>query len=133
MFVCLILLLILLPSCLLACILSWYRFFLLWWLLLFINRFLHYMARCGCQAHVQFPVCLCFTATVHRSQGQTLNRVVFYLRGDDFMYGCLCVGLSRVRKSAIRILMTEDRICPYTLCAKAVNVLHSSFIPESLY
>ncbi|CAN0447843.1 unnamed protein product, partial [Laminaria digitata] len=61
---------------------------------------------------VQFPVRLCFAVTVHRSQGQTLNRVVFYLsRRDVFMHGCLYVGLARVRNSAdIRILTTEDRI-----------------------
>lgn len=38
---------------------------------------------------VQFPVRLCFAVTVHRSQGQTLSRVVFYLRRDVFMHGCL--------------------------------------------
>ena len=79
-----------------------------------------------------FPV-VCFTVTVHRSQGQTLNRVVFYLHSDVFMHGgCLYVGLSRVRKSAdTRIWATEDRICSYTLCAKAVHVVYSSLIPES--
>ena len=41
-----------------------------------------------------FPGRLCFAVTVHRSQGQTLDRVVFYLRRDVFMNGCLYVGLS---------------------------------------
>ncbi|CAN0514437.1 unnamed protein product, partial [Scytosiphon promiscuus] len=82
---------------------------------------------------VQFPVRLCFAVTVHRSQGQTLERVVFYLRRDVFMHGCLYVGLSRVRNSAdIRILTTEDRICPHKLCARAVNVVFSSLVPELL-
>ena len=68
-----------------------------------------------------FSFASCFAVTVHRSQGQTLNRVVFYLRKDVFMHGCLYefVGLSRVRKSAdIRNWTTEDRICPSTFCAK---------------
>ena len=52
-----------------------------------------------------------FSLTVHRSQGQTLNRVVFDLRREVFMHGCLHVGLSRVRKSVdIIILTTEDGI-----------------------
>ena len=80
-----------------------------------------------------FPVRLCFALTVHRSQGQTLKMVVFYLRRDIFMHGCLYVGLSRVRKSAdIMILTTEDRTCPYMVCAKAVNVVYSSLIPGLL-
>ena len=37
----------------------------------------HHVARFGCQAHVQFPVRLCFAVTVHRSQVQTLKSVVF--------------------------------------------------------
>ena len=72
----------------------------------------------------RFPARLCLAVTVHRSQGQTSKRVVLYLRRDVFMHGCLYVGLSKARKTAdIRILTTEDRICPYTLCAKAVNVV----------
>ena len=75
--------------------------------------------------HFQFPARLCFAATVHGSQGQTLNTVVFYLRRHVFMHGCLYLGLSRVRKSAdVRILTTEERISLHTLCAMAVNVVH---------
>ena len=60
---------------------------------------------------VQFPVPLSFVVTVHRSQGQTLNRAVFYLRRDVLMHGCVYVGLSRVRNYAdIIILTTEDTI-----------------------
>ena len=50
---------------------------------------------------LQFPVRLCFAVTVHSSQGQTLNRVVFYLRRDVFMHGCLYVGLSRRQRKTI--------------------------------
>ena len=60
---------------------------------------------------VQFPARICFAVTVPRCQGQTLNRVVFDLRREVFMHGCLHVGLSRVRKSVdIIILTTEDGI-----------------------
>ena len=62
---------------------------------------------------VQLTVRLGFAVPVRRSQGQTLNRVVFYLRWEVFMHGCLCIGPSRVWKSAdIRILTTKDRIYP---------------------
>ena len=101
---------------------------------------IHWIPRMSCSfmtwqgvdvKRVQFPVRRCFDVTVQRSQGQTLNRIVFYGCRDVFMHGCLYVGLSRVRKSAdIRILTTEGRICPYTPCAKTVNVVYSSLIPE---
>ena len=62
-----------------------------------------------------------------------LKRVVLDLHRNVFMHGCLYLGLSRVQKSAdIIVLTTEDRICPYTLYAKAVNVVYSSLIPELL-
>ena len=72
---------------------------------------------------VQFPVRLCFALPVHRSQGQTLKSVVFCLRRDVFMHGCLYLGLSTVRKSAdIR----------NKLYAQAVNIVYSSLTPELL-
>ena len=61
-----------------------------------------------------FPFRLCFDVTAHRiSQGQALDRVVFDLRRDVFMRGCLYVGLmSRVRNSASTIVLTnEDGRC----------------------
>ena len=85
---------------------------------------------------VQFPIRLCFAVTVHRSQGQTLNRAVFDLRRDVFMHGCLHVGLSRARISANIVVLTinnEDRMCPSKLCAKAVNVVYPSLLPELVY
>lgn len=82
---------------------------------------------------VQFPVRLAFAVTVHRSQGQTLDRVVLDLRRDVFMHGCLYVGLSRVRNSNdVKILTTEHRLCPDHLSARAVNVVYSSLVPEIL-
>ena len=82
----------------------------------------HYLSFIMCQGVdvklVQFPVHLCFALTVHRSQGQTLKMVVFYLRKDVFVHGCLYVGLSRVWKSADIIILTTDyhRICLNFLC-----------------
>ncbi|CAN0439159.1 unnamed protein product, partial [Ectocarpus fasciculatus] len=60
---------------------------------------------------VQFPVRLCFAVTVHRAQGQTLDRVCFDLSRHPFAHGHVYVGLSRVRKSADMIIFTTpDRI-----------------------
>lgn len=46
---------------------------------------------------VEFHINLCFTVAVHRSQGQTLDRVVLFLRRDVFMHGFLYVGLSTAK------------------------------------
>jgi len=44
----------------------------------------------------QFPVCLCFTMTVNKSQSQSLDQVGVDLRTPAFSHGQLYVALSRV-------------------------------------
>ena len=45
----------------------------------------------------QFPVLLSFAMTIHKSQGQSFDKVGVYLRDPVFMHGQLYVALSRVR------------------------------------
>ncbi|KAI0558600.1 ATP-dependent DNA helicase RRM3 [Gracilaria domingensis] len=57
----------------------------------------------------QFPIRLVFAATVHKSQGQTLRKMVIDFRVNFFAPGQVYVGLSRVRKNThVLILHNED-------------------------
>ena len=44
----------------------------------------------------QFPIRLCFAATINKSQGQTFQRVCLFLPAPVFGHGQLYVGCSRV-------------------------------------
>ena len=58
--------------------------------------FLHYMARCGCQACSVCRSSVFRRVNVHCSHGQTLNRVVLCLRRGLFVHGCpYYVGLPK--------------------------------------
>ena len=43
----------------------------------------------------QFPIRLCYAVSVHRSQGQTLSRVMLDLRRDLFVDGCFHASLPK--------------------------------------
>ena len=45
----------------------------------------------------QFPVMLSYSMTIHKSQGQSFDRVGVYLNSDVFTHGQLYTALSRVR------------------------------------
>ena len=58
----------------------------------------------------QIPIRLCYASTVHKSQGQTLDRVVLDLRGNFWEHGQMYVGLSRVRDPRnLLILLPESK------------------------
>lgn len=78
---------------------------------------------------VQFPVRLCFAVTVHRAQGQTVDRMCFDLRRHPFAHGHLYVGLSRVRKSADMLILTTDDRVDENGYAKVCNVVFKSLLP----
>jgi len=44
----------------------------------------------------QFPITLAYCVTVHKAQGQTLQRIGLYFSGETFAHGQLYVALSRV-------------------------------------
>ena len=49
---------------------------------------------------VQFPVRVCYAMTIHKGQGQSLDRVGVFIAQQVFAHGQLYVGLSRVRKAS---------------------------------
>ena len=58
----------------------------------------------------QIPIRLCYASTVHKSQGQTLEKVVLDLRGNFWEHGQMYVGLSRVRDPKnLLILLPESK------------------------
>jgi len=48
---------------------------------------------------IQFPVTLAYCMTIHKSQGQTFNKVGIYLDSPCFTHGQLYVALSRCTKA----------------------------------
>ena len=62
----------------------------------------------------QFPVCLCFSMTINKSQGQSIDHLGIFLPENVFTHGQLYVALSRAtRKENIRFLGTnrESKNC----------------------
>jgi hypothetical protein len=49
---------------------------------------------------VQFPLMMCWAMTVHKSQGQTLDKVGIFFARPTWAHGLLYVAVSRVRRSA---------------------------------
>ena len=58
---------------------------------------------------VQFPVRVCYAMTIHKGQGQSLDRVGVYIAQQMFAHGQLYVALSRVKKaSGLHVLLEGE-------------------------
>ena len=57
---------------------------------------------------LQFPIKLCFSITINKAQGQTLNNVGLYLPEPVFSHGQLYVACSRVTKASDLSILTEN-------------------------
>ena len=53
---------------------------------------------------LQFPIRLAFAITIHKSQGQTLEKVVVWLQEPCFGHGQLYVGAFREYSSIVEVL-----------------------------
>jgi ATP-dependent exoDNAse (exonuclease V) alpha subunit len=73
----------------------------------------------------QFPVVLCFSMTINKSQGQTLDHVALMLRSPVFAHGQLYVGLSRVTNPANLEVFTLDNT------SAMFNVVNKEIFPPA--
>ncbi|KAJ8306962.1 hypothetical protein KUTeg_015046 [Tegillarca granosa] len=58
----------------------------------------------------QFPLKLCYSVTVHKAQGMTLDRICIDCK-NMFQFGQLVVGLSRARKKKGLHILNFSRNC----------------------
>jgi ATP-dependent DNA helicase PIF1 len=70
----------------------------------------------------QFPIKVCYSMTINKSQGQTLSNVGVYLRKPVFTHGQLYVALSRVKdRKGLKILIENE---DGTSANKTTNIVY---------
>ena len=59
----------------------------------------------------QFPLALCYAITAHKSQGQTLSRILIDQRGDSFAHGQTYVAFGRAcNRDSVCVLVRPERL-----------------------
>ena len=100
---------------------------------LFMCRRWHLLSQSGLDYNfkrVQFPVCLAFAMTVHKSQGQTFDRVGLYLEHPVFAHGQLYVAMSRCRNpTALKVFILGDSEDPI-LRSRTVDIVWQEVLFE---
>jgi hypothetical protein len=76
----------------------------------------------------QFPLRLCYAVTFHKSQGETLDRVLLHLQEPVHEHGMLYVGLSRVRCRADIKILTETGMITPEGNARTINIVNRALL-----
>ena len=80
------------------------------WRELGLNFFLNASSDSNVSVHrEQFPICLAYAVTIHKSQGMTLERVIADLGSAVFGKGMIYVAMSRVKTMKGLTLLNFDR------------------------
>ena len=77
---------------------------------------------------IQFPLRVCYAVTFHKSQGETLNRVLLHLLQPVHEHGMLYVGLSRVRCHQDIKIVTDAEMITAEGNARTKNIVNRNLL-----
>ncbi len=75
---------------------------------------------------IQFPIRVCFAMTIHKSQGQSMEKVGVYIAQQMFAHGQLYVALSRAKTaSGLKVFIEHKKKSPTNL---AKNIVYKEIL-----